>query len=167
MKNYLVSTTQKTPSITSISNAHITIDWKREEFVENSTTSLDGGVSFSSALSFQNQALRLDGDPISSNAEFWLNQSSHLMGLSALAHYQTKTAPYTPECNYSGSVQQLNRICENQLNISELGQDSTYTLKISLDAEGAKKVSLTITNSRSDIIFEQITTLQEDSTVSS
>lgn len=163
MKNYLVHTTQKTPGITSTSDAQVAIDWEKEEFLEKSTFLLDNDISFSSTLSYQNQVLRLDGDPISSNAKFWLNQSSHLVGLCATKHHQSKATTTTSEGKYLGTIQELNRICENQLNLSELGQDSNYALKFSSAFEGDTQISLTITNPRSDTVFEQITVLQKDS----
>lgn len=55
----------------------------------------------------------------------------------------------------SGSIQELNQICQNQLNTEELGEESMYALSLSPSDEGIR-LELTVSGKNSEVVLSQL-----------
>lgn len=55
----------------------------------------------------------------------------------------------------SGSIQELNEICQNQLNIEELGEESVYALSLNPSDEGIR-LELTVSGKNSKVVLSQL-----------
>lgn len=156
MEKYLIETIQKNPQNPSVTKTEATLDWDNREFEECSKVTFSDGFSYESKSTLRENVLYLDEEPIESASQNWLNASGNLIGLTVATHYHSSLTGL--ENSIHGKVQELNEICENQLNLPALGENSTYTINIdNLSSGKLSKISLTVFDSDGKVLMEQTT----------
>lgn len=94
-----------------------------------------------------------DGIPVEGFTYDWINASLNLMCFSAAIHHKLDLNGASH--GVSGSIQELNQMCQNQLNTEELGEESIYTLSLNPSDEGMR-LELTVSGKNSKIVLSQL-----------
>lgn len=151
--NFIVTTEQNSPGLKMVSESQIKLDIERNTFDEENTVNFDDGFAIKSNISYAEGQLYIDGLPVEGFASDWINASSNLMCFSAAIHHKLDLNGASH--GVSGSIQELNQICQNQLNIEELGEESIYALSLNPSDEGIR-LELTVSGKNSKVVLSQL-----------
>lgn len=95
----------------------------------------------------------IDGLPVEGFTSDWINASSNVMCFSAAIHHKLDLNGASH--GVSGSIQELNQICQNQLNIEELGRSPCMPLVLHPSDEGIR-LELTVSEKNSKLVLSQL-----------